>query len=230
MTCGSYNVTLELNTTEVILLPKQTFLNLDHDKQERIMRSAITEFQENGFANAKVGNIANKAGIAKGSIYQYFEDKEAFFVDTVSWTVDFLMQFREQQTLLNNLDVFEYLLGSGRQRIELIRRELELSRFLQDVYAGKYISVMQNEIQELWWVSDDSIHQMIEMGKRKGSIRQDIENDVLITFFKATLETIDQVIIELMDEKSGQASEKDLEMLDFKIRGFMKLVRTGMGS
>ena len=211
-------------------MPKQTFLNLDHDKQERIMRSAITEFQENGFANAKVGAIAKKAAIAKGSIYQYFDDKEALFIDTVSWTVDYLLQFREQQTLLTNLDVFEYLLSSGRQRIELIRKEPGLSKFLQDVYIGKYISVMHNEIQELWWIRDASIQKMIELGKGKGRIRQDIEDEELTTFFKATLEIIDQLIIELMDEKSGRASESALEELDLKIRGYMKLLRTGMGS
>jgi AcrR family transcriptional regulator len=207
-------------------LPKQTFTNLDHEKQERVIRSAIAEFQENGFANAKVGNIAKKAEIAKGSIYQYFEDKEALFIDTVSWTVDYLQQYREQQTLLNHLDVFEYLLSSGRQRIEIIRREPGLSKFLQDVYAGKYIAVMKNEIQELWWISDASIRQMIEFGKNRGSIRQDIEDDVLVTFFKATLKTIDQMIIGTMDENT----DIDLQMLDMKIRGFMKLIRTGMGS
>jgi AcrR family transcriptional regulator len=207
-------------------LPKQTFTNLDHEKQERVIRSAIAEFQENGFANAKVGNIAKKAEIAKGSIYQYFEDKEALFIDTVSWTVDHLQQYREQQTLLNHLDVFEYLLSSGRQRIEIIRREPGLSKFLQDVYAGKYIAVMKNEIQELWWISDASIRQMIEFGKNRGSIRQDIEDDMLVTFFKATLETIDQMIIGTMDENT----DIDLQMLDMKIRGFMKLIRTGMGS
>ena len=211
-------------------MPKQTFINLDHDKQERVIRSAIAEFQENGFANAKVGNIAKKADIAKGSIYQYFDDKEALFIDTVSWAVAYLQQFREHQTLLNNLDVFEYLLSSGRQRIELIRKEPDLSKFLQDVYAGKYISVMQREIQELWWVSDNSILKMIEMGKNKGSIRQDVDDDVLVVFFKATLEMIDQMIIEWMDAKSTQVIEKDLETLDLKVRGFMKLVRTGMGS
>ena len=194
------------------------------------MRSAIAEFQENGFANAKVGNIAKKAEIAKGSIYQYFDDKEALFVDTVSWTVTYLQQYRGQQTLLHHLDVFEYLLSSGRQRIEIIRREPELSKFLQDVYAGKYIAVMKNEIQELWWVSDASIKQMIEIGKSKGSIRQDVDDDVLIVFFKATLEMIDQMIIEIMDGKADQTLEGELEALDLKTRGFMKLVRTGMGS
>ena len=210
-------------------MPKQTFLNLEAEKQERIMRSAINEFQAKGFTNAKVGAIAKQAAIAKGSIYQYFEDKEEFFKDSVNWAIEYLRLFRNQQTLLNFLDVFEYLLSSGKQRIELIRMEPDLSRFLQDVYAGKYFAVIGEAVEEIWWVKDADIRQMIQTGKNKGSIRQDIEDDLLLGFFKAVLEKIDQMILDTMDS-SGQIDNKQIESLDLKIRGFMKMVRTGMGS
>ncbi|WP_312613369.1 helix-turn-helix domain-containing protein [Oscillibacter sp.] len=44
------------------------------------MRAAIHEFIENGFERAKIADIAQHAGVAKGSIYQYFEDKKELFV------------------------------------------------------------------------------------------------------------------------------------------------------
>jgi AcrR family transcriptional regulator len=210
-------------------LPKQTFINLEAEKQERIMRSAINEFQANGFDNAKVGTIAKQAAIAKGSIYQYFDDKEEFFKDTVSWAMEYLQLFRNQQTLLNFLDVFEYLLSSGKQRIELIRMEPQLSKFLQEVYAGKYLAVMESPVREMWWVRDADIGKMIQTGKDKGSIRHDIDDDILLVFFKGVLEKIDQMILAAMDS-SGQIEDGQVENLDLKIRGFMKLVRTGMGS
>src|ERR1044072_1245619 len=56
-------------------MPKPTFLNLPEDKRERIVELAIEEFSDKPYAQASISNIVAQAGIAKGSFYQYFEDK-----------------------------------------------------------------------------------------------------------------------------------------------------------
>lgn len=66
-------------------MPKKTFYRLDDHKKERVMRAAIGEFQACGFERAKIEVIAQNAGIAKGSIYQYFDDKKALFLYSVTW-------------------------------------------------------------------------------------------------------------------------------------------------
>lgn len=60
-------------------MPKRTFIRLDEDKKERVMRAAIGEFQARGYEGAKIEDIAQNAGVAKGSIYQYFETKKIYF-------------------------------------------------------------------------------------------------------------------------------------------------------
>lgn len=56
-------------------MPKDTFLRLPAEKRDRFVDEAITEFAERPFAEASLSQIAARAGIAKGSVYQYFEDK-----------------------------------------------------------------------------------------------------------------------------------------------------------
>lgn len=56
-------------------MPKDTFYNLPKEKQERIIEAAIDEFATHPFHQARVTAIAEQAGIAVGSFYQYFEDK-----------------------------------------------------------------------------------------------------------------------------------------------------------
>lgn len=63
-------------------MPKQTFFNLNRKKRLRIIRAALTEFAEHGYQNANLDRIVSKAGIPKGSLYQYFENKEDFFIFT----------------------------------------------------------------------------------------------------------------------------------------------------
>jgi len=56
-------------------MPKDTFLNLSEKKRNLIENVALNEFAEHGFDNASINRIVEKADIAKGSFYQYFEDK-----------------------------------------------------------------------------------------------------------------------------------------------------------
>lgn len=51
----------------------------ESDKREVIIQSAIKVFSEKGLQNAKVDEIAERAGIAKGTVYLYFKSKHEIF-------------------------------------------------------------------------------------------------------------------------------------------------------
>ncbi|HED11495.1 MAG TPA: TetR/AcrR family transcriptional regulator [Caldithrix abyssi] len=48
-------------------------------KRERIVGAAITVFAQKGVANTKMIDIARAAGIGKGTLYEYFRNKEDIF-------------------------------------------------------------------------------------------------------------------------------------------------------
>lgn len=56
-------------------------------KRERIIGAALNCFYENGFNDAKISDIAAKAGVADGTIYEYFANKEdlLFSITTEKW-------------------------------------------------------------------------------------------------------------------------------------------------
>ncbi|MBN2600706.1 MAG: TetR/AcrR family transcriptional regulator [Candidatus Marinimicrobia bacterium] len=51
----------------------------DETKRQRIINAAIKIFAEDGVSNGKIAKIAEKAGIGKGTIYEYFSSKEEIF-------------------------------------------------------------------------------------------------------------------------------------------------------
>ena len=61
-------------------MPKPTFLNLPEEKRRVFIKIALDEFANNDYNSASVSKIVEKAGIAKGSVYQYFEDKQDLFM------------------------------------------------------------------------------------------------------------------------------------------------------
>ena len=55
---------------------------LKDDVKERILASAFQEFKDKNYLDASIRNIAHNAGIATGSVYRYFHNKEQLF-DTI---------------------------------------------------------------------------------------------------------------------------------------------------
>jgi AcrR family transcriptional regulator len=56
-------------------MPTETFHGLPEHRRARLVDEAIREFAERSYAEASLSQIVRRAGIAKGSLYQYFEDK-----------------------------------------------------------------------------------------------------------------------------------------------------------
>ncbi len=56
-------------------MPTTTWDNLDPAKRDRVLEAAMREFGAKGFSAGSINVIAREAGIAKGSVFQYFHDK-----------------------------------------------------------------------------------------------------------------------------------------------------------
>jgi AcrR family transcriptional regulator len=52
-------------------------------KRDAILAAALKEFSARGFATARLDDVARRAGVAKGTIYLYFSDKETLFQELV---------------------------------------------------------------------------------------------------------------------------------------------------
>lgn len=76
-------------------MPLATWENLPAAKRERVLTAAAVEFGRAGFSAGSLNTIARDAGIAKGSLFQYFADKldlYAHVCDVVSERVRVAME------------------------------------------------------------------------------------------------------------------------------------------
>lgn len=210
-------------------MPKKTFLRLDEDKRERVVRAAIREFHENGFEKAKIGTIADNAGVAKGSIYQYFEDKKELFLYSVTWSMEYFMKGIDERTPLKEMDVFDYFLKDGRQRIELVKHESTLLMFYQDILSGKFGELTRTINEELWKIGDKYILQLIAVGKKKGTVRTDLDDRILALFYKGVTSQIDEYVFGEMKKANFEFSESKYEEIEAIIKDMILLMKKGMG-
>ena len=64
--------------------PSKTFYNLPASKRSMLLRIAYQEFASNPYNAASITRIVKEMNIAKGSLYQYFENKQALYKYLVS--------------------------------------------------------------------------------------------------------------------------------------------------
>lgn len=95
-------------------------------KRIRIVEAAARVFARQGFFGTAVADVALEAGIGKGTIYDYFDSKEALFFAVFEW-------FSEKTTHATRVE-FSALSGSASERLEalvesLIKSGVEMKDF-----------------------------------------------------------------------------------------------------
>lgn len=91
-------------------MPKETFHNLPDEKQQQLISIAAEEFASNAYKAASISNIVRKAGIAKGSFYQYFENKKDLYRYLIELGTEKKINLAgELPALAPSVDLFGYM-------------------------------------------------------------------------------------------------------------------------
>lgn len=88
-------------------MPKQTFYNLQSDKQKRIVDAAKKEFSKRNFYESSINKIIKDAGIPRGSFYQYFENKEDLFLYLLEHCTNLMFEEVVRRVKDKRYDVFK---------------------------------------------------------------------------------------------------------------------------
>jgi TetR/AcrR family transcriptional regulator len=83
------------------------FLSLSQEKQERILNAALKEFAQKGYENASTNEIVKSAGISKGLLFHYFNNKKELYLFLYNHFVELLMKEFFNELDFNERDIFE---------------------------------------------------------------------------------------------------------------------------
>lgn len=89
-------------------MPKPTFFKLADSKRKQFLNEAYKEFSYNAYEGASITSLVKSLGIAKGSVYQYFSDKEELYHYLVNEANKQLSQLLDKACNYNGEDFFEW--------------------------------------------------------------------------------------------------------------------------
>jgi TetR/AcrR family transcriptional regulator len=87
------------------------FLSLNNEKQERILNAALKEFAQKGYENASTNEIVKLAGISKGLLFHYFNNKRELYLFLYNHFVEVLSEEFFNELDFSERDIFDRLIN-----------------------------------------------------------------------------------------------------------------------
>lgn len=207
-------------------MPKPTFENLPRDKRDRIVELSIEEFAARPYHAASLSRIVARAGIAKGSVYQYFENK----LDLYRWLLTHEVPRRKTEAMRQRADVVQPATLRELLRTVVtagIRFMLDNPRLAQ-LASAVTLPTTDAELRTLYRgvrsAGDAAFKAMLVPAVERGEIRSDVDLDTVARILTAvlthgvrevTLQRLGLDIIDLVNEPSRAhlLTETELEQI-----------------
>lgn len=143
------------------------------DKRTRILEGALQVFAQKGFFSARISDVADAAGVADGTIYLYFKNKDdlliSLFEDRMAWLIRRLCVELEQtsdlvEQIRRYIHMHLSLVDVSPDLATFITIELrQSSRFIREYanpHFGEYLRILQS---------------LLKRGQDAGVIRQHLD-------------------------------------------------------
>jgi AcrR family transcriptional regulator len=154
--------------TDCEILTKSRVVMKKH--RESILKAAGAVFSRKGFHGASVEEIARKAGVGKGTIYLYFEDKTRLFAATVTEGMEQMIgQLRSQ--LNSDLPFMEHLRQMIENNVDVYRNFGDLMKIVATELTRGIDKKVLAEIEAVRDRYVDFIAETLENGHRLGYVR-----------------------------------------------------------
>jgi AcrR family transcriptional regulator len=135
------------------------------DRPEQILTAALQVFGECGLANARLQDIAERAGVSKGTIYLYFPNKEELFREMV------------RQTAVVAIERAEQVVTHGTPTVQLVTFMRGYWTFVRSPVFSTIYRLVLGELHQFPDLAKFYAHEVVARGQKllSGIIRRGVD-------------------------------------------------------
>lgn len=188
------------------------------------MEAATREFAEKGYEKGSIQVIADEAGVAKGSMYQYFQNKKELFFYILELAGEAKLQLSEEVMKENpKYTFFGFIEAMFYVSIRFSNQHPELYQIYQELQYKAPLEIRKEYQEKMNQLGQQHYKAFILKGIEEGEIRKDIELDLAVHVLYSLLQGFGNYLIE-QDVLSTNNKSKKL------VKEFMKLLKDGFSS
>ncbi len=207
-------------------MPRPRFYGLDASKRQKILDAALGEFAARGYERASLTRILEAAGISKGALYYYFDDKADLFGTvlerlgaTFAEKVGFDFDALDEESF--------WALGErmGEVGRELVRTEPATLRLLQAWYELPDSVRRDPRIHAFYAQAQGWLRRWMARGQALGLVRTDLPLDLLVEILHGVSEAADRFYLRRHASQGAEgASEEELARLSAAVLDIYKRI------
>lgn len=211
----------------------KTFTNLAPERQEAIIETALKEFAANDYQTASLSVIVKNLGLAKGSFYRYFENKQSLYFYLLEYCVEKrLANDRKFITAAPN-DFFELMMLHFKAKLHFDKSEKHCSAFLNRVLYEKNSPDLGNIQFIRKQRALDILQQLVEKYLQSGQLRRDIQPQLIAFHVLQTQMAIFDYLslkyqTDFISEGATQLSDIDENEIMEAARQFISIEKSGI--
>jgi AcrR family transcriptional regulator len=172
------------------------------DKRPRLVEAASAVFAEKGYASTRVADIAERAGVGKGTVYEYFSSKEELLFAVFEMT-NAEISLRMDAALADGASTEEQLHNLLRLGAEVITEQIEMQPVILDFWAasrGKGLEeTYRKAVVSSYTFFRELLANFIHDGQQRGEFKTAIDAEALAATIVAT---VDGLGIQLFFDRS----------------------------
>ncbi|WP_017473553.1 TetR/AcrR family transcriptional regulator [Amphibacillus jilinensis] len=106
------------------------FFKLDQEKRDRIINAAMQEFAEQGYDKASTNQIVKQAGIGKGMLFYYFDNKQTLYHYLLDYGLDMTLDKLFNGIDTSDRDFIERMYKITEQKLEIFKQYPDMISFI----------------------------------------------------------------------------------------------------
>lgn len=166
--------------------PHLTFKQLPPEKRQRFIDSAIGEFGRQPYRTASISAIVADLGIAKGSFYQYFENKAGLYVWLIRQMGEAKVRYLDQVEELSFVGLVRASFVAGltfwNEHPHWAQFAGQLLQPTGETEIDEYLDGLRR-VGVAWW------EERLSSAQAEGSIRADFDPKIVAPLLNAMLST-----------------------------------------
>ncbi|MHA6668204.1 TetR/AcrR family transcriptional regulator [Homoserinimonas sp. A447] len=199
-------------------MTRPRFHKLPARQQAAILDAALAEFAAHGYSDASLNRIIEAAGISKGSMYYYFDDKQDLYAHVIRVQLEALLQRVGPLPVPDTQHPDEFwatLLDYYLRLMRMLTASPEAASLLRDWLTGPGTPPLRDakhdaEQEMLPWLT-----QTVVAGQRIGAVRTDVPVELILAVTMGMGQAIDTWLITqtLGDTQLEQAARTLIDMM-----------------
>lgn len=200
------------------------------DKREKMIDVALRYFAEYGYQGARIEDMAVELGIAKGSFFQYFGNKDGLFFASYTKAVSMLPTWMDAPEGILDDGFFATLRYWLEQTEHLMREDWIPSRVTLIGNYGTDIA-LKREINRFLSTDPYGTVTFVKYGLERKELREDIDLEMLVSMVDWMMERFqDAAVAEELDPGLFHKGVESAGRRQKRIDQFEELIRSAIGS